>query len=608
MKISGAAKRLSESILTALLAGSAGIVIWASRRGWDFIDGGTYFLSYKYPSDVVDLHTSYHLPAGWFFRLVGENIVYFRLLSWLLVGAAVWVFKKGFLDHLRAIWPDDLMLSSEWVFSTFLLLAGLAPFISAPAALTYNSLNVVCMFVAVGLLLSGSSRILKTASQNRRGWLEIAGACLVTGIDLALKPTTSILLFGAMSCFCLLSPVIPLRFKAVLGGLIVACCTLGVAIIAIFLGSWSALTLRLTDLLQISRNSAYKHELLARVSGDFQNLGDLIWSDLRLPMVAVLIAAIVVIAKPSTARSPRFMLGGFGIAIGVIWLGVATYERLWQAAHDYFLRAAISRLYLEAIIICGALIALFRLGSRRVAAHPTPVPGIAIHLALLSLLLVTLPFAGAFGTTNPIYLNAGFQASCWAAAVILLLVIIAQQFGVPMAVPIAILPIAIFATAQFINGDVLHPYGLRTNLFGQNTPTAVGSPSTSLLLDAPTSHFIQNTRQILEANGFKPGDDIFAFFNLPGLVFAVGGRSPIIPWYFGRIYAGNTIEESYMQMAGAERRRHAWVITQADATIFHEHYLRGGLNFPNGYEVIGDLTSPATAMDIKIWKIRAASN
>jgi hypothetical protein len=223
-------------------------------------------------------------------------------------------------------------------------------------------------------------------------------------------------------------------------------------------------------------------------------------------------------------------------------------------------------------------------------------------------MLIMLPFAGAFGTTNPIYLNAGFQAACWAAALILLLVVVSRQCGVSALVPVALLPIGVFATAQFFNGHVLHPYGLRTDLFGQNTPTAVGSPSTSLLLDAPTSHFIQNTRQILEANGFKPGDDIFAFFNLPGLVFAVGGRSPIIPWYFGRIYAGNTMEESYMQMAGSERRRHAWVITQADASIFHEHYLRGGLDFPNGYEVIGDLTSPATAMDIKIWKIRAASN
>ena len=170
--------------------------------------------------------------------------------------------------------------------------------------------------------------------------------------------------------------------------------------------------------------------------------------------------------------------------------------------------------------------------------------------------------------------------------------------------PVALLPLAVFATAQFVNGQVLHPYALRTDLFGQDTPTRVGSPPTTLLLDSPTSRFIQETRRILETNGFRPGDDIFAFFNLPGLIYAVGGRSPVIPWYFGRIYVGNTIEESYMQMAGSERRRQAWVITQADAAFFRDHYRRGGLDFPDAYSVVGDLTNPSTAMEIKIWKRR----
>ena len=78
----------------------------------------------------------------------------------------------------------------------------------------------------------------------------------------------------------------------------------------------------------------------------------------------------------------------------------------------------------------------------------------------------------------------------------------------------------------------------------------------------------------------------------------------MIPWYFGRIYGGDKIEETYMLRAGDERRQHAWIITQADATLFKEHYRRGGLDFPDHYTIIGELTNPSTAMDIKIWKVQ----
>jgi hypothetical protein len=132
----------------------------------------------------------------------------------------------------------------------------------------------------------------------------------------------------------------------------------------------------------------------------------------------------------------------------------------------------------------------------------------------------------------------------------------------------------------------------------------VGSPGTALLLDDENSRFLNETRQLLEAHAFQPGDDVFAFFNMPGLVYAVGGRSPVIPWYFGRIYVGNGVEASYMQAAGADRRQRAFLITQDDLFRFRDHFHQGGIDFPEGYELIGSLVNPNTALPVKIWKPR----
>lgn len=604
MNLVALARNLAVGVLTSSLFFSACLAIWATRHGWDLIDGGAYYLSYKDPADVADIQTSYHILAGWIFRLCHENIVCFRLLSWLTIAIAVFGFVHGLLAHLQFVFRKDLPPISTCSARSFIFLSGFAAFISAPAALTYNSLNVACILVAVGFLLSSTGRMLVGHKQDWLGWAELSAACVVTGIELAIKPPTSLFLFGAILAFCLLSPLLPLRFKAQLLTFVIGGMAIGVAMIAVFLRSFSALYLRLSDLLRISHNSAYKVELLTRLLGDLRDLGGFIWSDLQLPLLIVLFAIIMSLGASAKRYRARVVAAGFSLAACITWLCVAIYERLWEAGHVFFKRAVIARSYLEAIALCVAVLLIFHFALPKEKTISRTSVALNVHLALLCLMLIFLPFAGSFGTTNPIYLNAGFQAACWGGTIVVLLVIIARRLSAPAVLPMALLPIGMFATAQFINGHILHPYALRTNLFEQDTPTAIGSPATILLLDGPTSAFIRESRQALDANGFKPGDDIFAFFNLPGLVFALGGRSPIIPWYFGRIYNGDAIEESYMAEAGEERRRRAWIITQADVTVFREHFHRGGLEFPEDYSVIGRLTNPSDALDVKIWKRR----
>lgn len=604
MRISASAKTAAEWIPGGFLLGSLATALWAARRGWDFLDGGTYYLSYKFPADVASIETSYFIPAGLMFRVVGENIFCFRVLSWLFVVGAAWIFYRGLRKHLHALWPERSAFQSIRATGACLLLAGLAPFISAPAALTYNSLNAVCLLVSSGLLLSGLARIVRAGAADWQCWSQVAGACLVTGFQLFIKPPTSLLLFGAIFGFCLLSPLLPRGFKTCLIAVLAAMASVGGALIFGLFGSGSQLTLRTTNLLRLSSNTAYTHALLARVFHNLMDLGALVASDLRLPATLLVVAAFIVGLNRRHAARARTLVGAFGAAIYLSWLGVAVHEQLWQAGYDYYARAAVCRFYIEAALLSGAMAMLVIRSESSMPTMPEARAHTAVHLSLLWAMFMVFPFAGAFGTTNPIYLNAAFQAPFWMAAIALAVVSMARRSGSRNLVPIVLLPIAAFATAQFINGHVLHPYGLRTDLFKQDMATEIGSPATTLLLDPPTSRFITAARRILESNGFKPRDDIFAFFNLPGLVFAVGGRSPVIPWYFGRIYGGDKIEETYMLRAGDERRRHAWIISQADATLFRQHYRRGGLDFPDHYTLIGELTNPSTAMDIKIWKIQ----
>ena len=58
------------------------------------------------------------------------------------------------------------------------------------------------------------------------------------------------------------------------------------------------------------------------------------------------------------------------------------------------------------------------------------------------------------------------------------------------------------------------------------------------LTDFSTQHQKELSELVSEykkENDFENGDDILALFDMPGLVYAVGGRSPGRPWYFGSL-------------------------------------------------------------------------
>jgi hypothetical protein len=475
------------------------------------------------------------------------------------------------------------------------VISAFATYTPVPAALTYNSLNSILLVLGCALLLDGAGRIVSAEPGDRRfAVIELAAACAVAAVQLFIKPPTAILFGGGVFGFLLLSPAIGARLKQRV--LLLACgaVALGLAAFLLVLGSWTAFTARFATFFSISKNSAFTGELLTRLAKNSSDLAVMLAHDLRWvgPLLLVLGVAARFVPTPIRRALTQW---GFAAVIA-LWLVLLLSAKIWHGAHLFYAEAAVTRLWFEAVLITGfaTLLTMEKPQNWR----------LTLHSVLLWALLVILPFAGAFGSTNPIYLNSSLQAPLWFAAATLPL-LAGGRLGL-ISTGLLLVACSGIATAQLFNGQIAHPYSMTSDLRTQTTPTSIGQSGSVLLLDAPNAHFIQATQEILKKNGFQPGGDIFAFFNLPGLVYAVGGRSPVIPWYFGRIYVNNPVEEIYIRNAGALRRARAWVITQADAPGFRQHYLNADLNFPDGYVEVGILKNPATAMDIRIWKPRAA--
>lgn len=589
------------------------MTFWSASCGFDLIDGGYYYLTYRFPADVADTHTSFHLLAGAVFSAVGHDIVSFRLLSWGLVWLAAAGFAVGLVHQQRRVAPIAWSLPECALCGVALVLTSFAAYTFVPVALTYNSLNVVCLFATLGLWLDGIARL--TAPTKRAKWIartEMTAGFLFVLFQLFIKPPTALFMGAAGLGLLTFTPLIPRAEKirlaafAALGGLLGA---IGFAFVA---GGLDAIASRLQTFWSIGNNSAFTDELLTRLARNLGELFNLLRLDLTVPLATLTVGGLLAFAyrsRPVLARRVALVvLALVAAAVGFIaWRG-----GIWRAAHANFAEAAVTRLHLG-----FALLGLAIWGLARLVPSPRPTTltpdnstlthGWPRHLTLVLCLFLLAPLAGAFGTTNPLYMNAAFHAPCWTAVGIIALFAAARRLQAPAIIAVAFTSIALGTLAQLHHGLIAHPYASRVPLTAHTRPTTIGEGHSQLKLEPALGKFIDATRATLKAHGFQPGDDIFAFFNLPGLVYAVGGRSPVVPWYFGRIYAGNPVEESYMQAAGPERRARAWVITQADAPRFIDHYARGGLNFPAGYEQIGELTNPLTAMSIKLWKPRSAA-
>lgn len=224
---------------------------------------------------------------------------------------------------------------------------------------------------------------------------------------------------------------------------------------------------------------------------------------------------------------------------------------------------------------------------------------------LIAFFLFALPVASAFGTSNPLLSNMMYNMAPFFCLFWLMLYKIAGLQKSSILSTIIGIVIATVASIQILGaGNLTLPYRVATVYSLQNIPTQFGEPASSLLLDNKTHQVIENLKNAAYKNGFKPGDDILSFYNTPGLVYALGGKSPGFPWYFGG-YPGTKISTEYgLQFIPADRLKRAFILEDTDNTpqFAMPDLQRWGIHFPKDYILCGQFFWPITQRTFRLWK------
>lgn len=556
------------------------------RQGFDFTDEGFYYLAFAHPEHVSDNQTSFHFFGAVLYQLLGENIVAMRIATMVAMLGASAVFMQGWSRCISSARPAlGLRFRSPEMVAA--VMASLMGFATSPVAPSYNFQNAACLLAACGLLLTACSIIRETDQITRTAGAYLIGFAALTGFDFFVKFSTSVPLAAAGMLFFFFSSDVPLRTRIRFAAVIAAClCVIAISYFTLVQSParwWFGIKGTAMGIFQggygIREIQRYTDEMISILPMALGRLAP------TLGVMALIVGfARIVRSWPRTSK----VLFRSGPAVTV-------------ALHAALTAYKEPTLYLLGTgVLIGAWILIDHWTSPR-HLHPNELPDDGKQLlAGACILAVVAPYIGAFGTTNQLHTNIWYQIAPWFVLILLGLARLDHSRGHRWSYRLGLLALMAISLNQFYRNHWRDPYRVAGGRSAQTVPTQIGR--TTLLLSPEANAFIHKSRAALTMHGYSPGDDLLAFFNMPGFVYAMDGQSPGHPWYFSGDLRSFDLNLMRLKFIDSDRRRKAFIVRNGDWDDFLPYLSQADLDFPGTYKKItSDMQSPFTRETFEIW-------
>jgi hypothetical protein len=193
---------------------------------------------------------------------------------------------------------------------------------------------------------------------------------------------------------------------------------------------------------------------------------------------------------------------------------------------------------------------------------------------------------------NDLFVNSLVDIDYWLAVLCIVFVGMPAELRQKLAVRVLafVLP-GLLIAEQVGYGLLAAPYLQAAGLEQQNTPFAFDkAPIPAVLqLDARTAAFMTRLTQALQQAGFRPGMPIIAAYDMPGLVYMLGGVYPGNPWFFGQQDRRNC---DAFEKTGLPLTQAFMLVNEPPGPELLACMKSHGLNFPQDYKVVGSLLNP----------------
>lgn len=600
------ARRLADAAAAVITLSVIAWLIWASGKGLDVTDEGFYLLTARHPEDVVMMPTAFHHMTSWLLWATAGSVAALRVIGVLGTAAAGAFLADAALavSGARRSWlAVSTVTTSALVAYAWLLLTP-----------SYNTYNGWAVAGASACTLRALAATRTPGCARWHGWM--FGCGLFLGVSFFVKFPTAAAMSALVAIAIAAWPGLSRRERATA----FAWTAMGAAGAAAFvflvvvspIAWWREAvagvdqTTRLGAGHGVSGIARYAREVWTHVIVGTRPVVWVMWG-LGFASAAMLAAA----RNDQERRAARVMLW---LLIAAAALRSALVTLAWiappmmagYAGIDPF-PFGVARFHLHWLLLVTAIAAGAWLGARRGTSLGTRPAAANRQRLVVALLLAGGTVAAAFGTANPIYLNFMLALGSWST----LMVLAARYASATLAWSggaVTMLTVLILSALQIVGGTITAPYGLNEGLLRQTVVTSIGSPPSHVSLDPDTHRLVVDLRQLADTCGFREGDDVLAFYNMPGLVYAMGARSPGLAWYTSGLPGSRVVNEQGLEAAGAARVSRAFILQTPDATPWLGTLARRGIEFPARYTECGTVRRRFRGLVIELTLWRPASS
>jgi len=577
------------------LIGCVGVFVWASDRGYDINDEAYYlvwaFDPYSYHISISQFGYLWH-PI---YRLVEGNIGLFRIVS----ASALLICAITFASALNRFSDDHLAPRSEnlpivlglgatifWFFATWVAVPG------------YNELNLCALLLFFSGLMFATP---ESRPNGKKSFSQTIYPALLSGASVGVialvKPPTCIAAIAlGLGWLVLLRPPRALFFFCV--SVISAVVVLSISIWMID-GSFAAFLRRLFVALEIYRLMGRPgdiHGIVNSILGPFSQ--DRIWK--IFPAIALGAAifgicyGICAMATGQMKRDKKLQrIASYSLIVTLgIYVAVARQVDLqailvWYNFHAW---------YFTFPIMAGALMLLLILTE---SIEPVRWKRQLAAAALVG----SAPIAYSFGTDVTLLRHMVGASVFWAGSAMLICAMAPPDKRTELIGVTTFLCGAV--TIGLLTGVVLAPLASEAPLFQQTQPLTVGPDGARLFVDPATAGYIKSFQHMAGSAGFRAGMPIIDLSEFgPGIVFALSGSVPGLPWLGDHPDASMRAAVAVLKPIPQAQLRRAWIITGSDQNYSQVRIaLRAlGLNFPNDYRIVAASRLDAVEWQHSLWK------
>ena len=477
-----------------LLAAKVVVTLCLANKGFDLTDEGCYMLWYKYPE--ADPHPFYYfhkLVLG-FFPFIDWNIVSLRVLKMAsdisvagIVALAVYRNLPGNLKHLRS--------------GLFLIgMAGLGYYSLMFSRIFYEG-DMSYLFTVCSLSLP-----LLFIQPRYRGklWVGLLLSGFVIGLLFFNK-------FSSAIISLLLVLAITLYFTRKASAVLVVFGGIAIGIAAFFLATGYQPAAWYQEYLD-----GYRYVIQPLGYNPFQLLLFYAIDGLILLALALLPFGLFVLLRRFFLKKQwwKYQYLVFTIVVAaffVLYYGLLPH--IYSDAHYHHHSLLFQYWYAPMVSVV-----LFMLYMGR--HHKPSKEEVTLLLSLLLMPFVTLVGTGtSFSTAASAYLIPWYAVLGW-----LVLMHYRRQWLLAICFTVAL------SVGAFWYFHWQAPFRLITDMASQQT--MLKAPNEHILVDEPLAKLVSEAQLILQRANIPPGYPMVALHNLPGLVYLLGGYSPITPWYF----------------------------------------------------------------------------